>query len=84
MRESETTKKALEQTSKELTALKLGQEEAAKRQRLDIEEMKQQMAQNNENTRRSFSGFVWEYLTKLNERKEAAGAIMIIMFLLSP
>jgi hypothetical protein len=68
-KEAEETKKMLEVATSEIAQLRARQEESAKRQRLDIDEIKAQMAQNNENTRKNLSSWMWDFVSKLNERK---------------
>ena len=70
MRDSENTKKALQDATRALAELRAKQEESAKSQQLDIDEIKTQMAQNHENTRKNLNSWMWDFVTKINEQKQ--------------
>lgn len=54
-KEAQETKKILEATAKELAQLRFRQEEAVKRQQLEIAQIRGQMAENNKNTQQNLS-----------------------------
>ncbi len=76
VKESEQTRKLLEETARQLAELRAKQEEAAKRQQLEIDQIKGQIVATHTNNGTTIPisklSWMWDMVSKLNERKMAA------------